>query len=143
MVHPASQLSQVDILGGELPSQSRVPPNGSPVEAPPVGPTCNTVQESMDMLATTVSTMAHIQDMSGQGEINDNNNIHILNPISRSSPTLPAPGVGLPMRSAPADVPVMVTHLRDSQDLQRRAAEQQARLQHASEQDTIKGEHFV
>ena len=54
--NPALQLSQVVIPG---PSQSRVPPNGSPVEVPPVGMANRTVQERMDMLANTVSSMAH------------------------------------------------------------------------------------
>ena len=58
--------------------------------------------------------------------LNDLNNINI-NPISCSSPTRATPDVKAPMRSALGEAPVTVTHLRASEDLQRRAAEQQAR----------------
>ena len=57
--HPASILSQVLILGSQSPPQPRVPSNGSPVEALPVGAAGKSVQESMDILVNTVSSMAH------------------------------------------------------------------------------------
>ena len=134
------------------PIESRVIHNGSPVVSPSVGPT-RTMQQSMGLLANTVASMAtamktmqqeladlqnekvnsswqHMQDLSVQGDVG--NNINFCNvPISRSS-----------QNRRDVEGPVTVTHLRASDEIQGRAAAQQARFQKQTEEYLTQGELF-
>ena len=160
VVQPAviarASTSNIPIPG---PSQPRVPANGSPVEVPPVGTATRTVEENMDLLANTVSSMAHsmkamqaelkelktekinnswnhIQDISNY----DNSISSVLNPISNSSPRRVAHGGVQASRPVLTDEAVTLKTLRE-ENLQRRSATQQARFQQAADNESP-GEHY-
>ena len=140
----ARAAEQVSIPG---PPQSRVPSYGSPVGVPVERPSAGrTIEQSMDLLANTVSSMAtsmkamqrelidlqadransswnNLQDMSVQSIANIN-----VVPILNSSPTRPAQGTVAASRPALAEEPVTLPQLSSGNN-QRRAAEQQATLQ--------------
>ena len=71
----------------------------------------------------------HIQDLT-----NESLNLNVLKPLSNSSPTRPIYDAGVPTRANTGEAHVTITHLR-ADNLQRRAAEQQARLQQAAVMD--------
>ena len=112
----ARAAEQVDFPGLQ---QTRVPSSGSPVRVPVGKPSSGrTIEQSMDLLANTVSSMAHsitamqkelvelqadransswnhLQDMSVESIVNLN-----VVPLSNSSPTRPAQGTVAASRPA-------------------------------------------
>ena len=152
----AGTAEQVSIPG---PPQLRVPSSGLPVRVPVERPSSGrTTEQSMDLLANTVSSMAtsmkamqkelfelqteranaswnHLQDMSMQS-INSIPHINVV-PLSNSSPTRQRPTVA--SRPAQSQEPVTLPELRSGAN-QRRAAAQQATMQKEAELES--GEHL-
>ena len=148
----ARMAEQVSIPG---PPQLRVPSSGSPVGVPVERPSSGrTTEQSMDLLANTVSAMAtsmkamqkellelqteranaswnHLQDMSMQS-LNSMPDINVV-PLLNSSPTRQRPIAA----SSPAQSqePVTLPELRSGAN-QRRAAVQQATMQKEAELDS-------
>ena len=72
---------------------------------------------------------------------NESVNLHVLKPLSNSSPMRPTHASDVHTRASLVEAPVTITHLR-ADNLQRQAAEQQARVHQAAEMDYNQGKHL-